>query len=108
MIYAIIGLIVVGVGVAVLLIFKPFDRKESEQCYHLWGSVEDGWQYCTKCGSARIAGCVHDWDVEKRSTITRVTDDAQIGEEYIYKCKKCTIRKYVRTSITEEPIVKML
>jgi len=108
MIYVIIGIGIIGVLILLVLIFKPFNKTNTEQCIHLWGAVEDGWQYCTKCGAARISGCVHDWEVEKRSTITRTTDDGQVGEEYIYKCKKCTIRKYVRTSITNEPIVKIL
>lgn len=109
MIYAIITLIIIGIFISIQLIFKPFTRKE-KPCTHIWSEVKDGWQYCSICGLARVAGCVHHWEIETHQKITRKIGDtdSHVGDETHYICKKCTQRKYVRTSLNEEPIVKLL
>lgn len=111
MIYVGITAFVIGIAALLIAIFNPFKRNE-EQCIHMWGPVEDGWQYCTKCSAARIAGCVHNWEEVKKSKITRGTDDGHIrlnlGDEIYYRCSKCSQMKYVRTSLSEEPIVKLI
>lgn len=47
--------------------------------------------------------CAHEWEIEHSSTITRIGLDPKkpntIGSEYIYICKKCTQRKYIRTEL---------
>ena len=106
--YLVGGVLIALIIILWIAIFKPFKHKEKEQCIHLWGNVEDGWQYCTKCGLARVAGCVHDWAEIKNQNIMRSTDSGIIGNEIHYKCKKCSQIKYVRTSLTEEPVVKLI
>lgn len=32
-------------------------------CKHTFGKVEDGYQYCTKCGTAQAAPCRHEWKI---------------------------------------------
>lgn len=86
---------------------NPFRRSEPT-CLHLWNEVKNGYQYCSKCGLARIAGCSHHWIVEKSNKIVRTDTSDSIGEEIIYKCTKCTQRKYVRTYLNCDPVVKML
>lgn len=86
---------------------NPFKRNEPS-CLHIWGEVVDGYQYCSKCSLARIVGCIHEWEIESHKELTRGKDTGIVGEEYIFKCKRCTQRKYVRTSLTGEPIVKMI
>lgn len=84
-----------------------FKRTELS-CLHLWGEIIDGYQYCSKCSIARTVECAHVWEVETNQEITRGEETGVIGNEIIYKCKTCTQRKYVRTSLLEEPIVKMI
>jgi|AntAceMinimDraft_18_1070375.scaffolds.fasta_scaffold06517_5 hypothetical protein len=85
--------------------WNPFIRSEPT-CLHIWGRVENGYQYCTKCGLARTAGCIHEWEIEQQYTVSR--EKKHIGDIIYYKCKKCSQRKYVRTDLYEKPIVKML
>jgi hypothetical protein len=30
-------------------------------CFHKYGKVEDGYQYCKKCGKAIVIPCDHKW-----------------------------------------------
>jgi len=106
--YLIVVLAIIVVLSVVVIVFKPFQRVEKEQCMHLWGDVSDGWQYCSKCGLARVAGCVHEWKEVSNHNITRSTDNGVIGNEIHYVCKKCTQGKYVRTSLNEDPVVKLI
>jgi hypothetical protein len=82
--------------------------KRSTNCLHLWGPIEYGYQYCTKCGIARIADCRHNWEVERSNKISNTLTNNTIGEETVYKCILCTQRKYVRTELNKEPISKFI
>jgi hypothetical protein len=84
----------------------------NNDCKHLWGPIEEGYQYCTKCGMARIVECRHEWEIEKEGNISRTDrisgNENVIGRETVYICKICTQRKYVRTQLDEEPVVKLI
>jgi len=87
--------------------WNPFKRTEIN-CMHLWGAIEEGYQYCTKCGLARVVECRHEWEVEKSGKIANTVNNNQIGDETVYKCKLCTQRKYVRTELGKEPISQLI
>ena len=54
-------------------------------CIHKYGKVEDGYQYCSKCGKAVVIPCNHKWEniAERSSTLT----GHQNG--FIQQCEKC-------------------
>lgn len=106
MIYAIIFLGISFIVSMVMYVYKPF--KQDTECKHVWGPVTDGYQFCNFCGLSRKAECVHDWELEDESRITRTADDAQIGKTQIYKCSKCSERKYVRLELGSDPVSKII
>jgi uncharacterized OB-fold protein len=55
-----------------------------------YGKVEDGYQYCLKCGKAILAPqpkCQHKWIREEEIEIT--SNGWVLGKLYIDCCKKC-------------------
>jgi hypothetical protein len=62
-------------------------------CEHEWGLVEDGYQYCKKCGEAKTAppkGCDHVW--EEKATHDFYLDidhSCEVGIVIILECEKC-------------------
>jgi hypothetical protein len=111
-IISIIGLIIVGI------LFGPkiWASILKEECKHQWGPITNGYQYCAKCNLAKatpVITCEHDWQVEKENRIQRPSFTIKgelntIGSEIMYKCSKCSQRKYVRTEISKDPVVQLL
>ena len=64
-------------------------------CKHKWGKVEEGYQYCEKCGKARAAPekiCSHHWvemDSYKLSNIFSRDRDSFNSVTYIMRCSGC-------------------
>ena len=59
-------------------------------CKHKYGKVEDGYQYCTKCGTAREVGCNHQWErigEMKRKALWSSSGFSEIT--FVLQCKKC-------------------
>lgn len=108
MIYAII--IISLILILQFLLILDLYKKLGVKCKHLWKKHSETQQICTKCGEISNIGCDHNW--EKESTVdiysTNLRKDKVItGSETIYICKKCTKRKYVRLSLSEDPVVKI-
>lgn len=60
-------------------------------CKHKFGKIEDGYQYCTKCGKAKAAPfreCEHKWEIINQFSI-QITDNWTNGILYICQCTKC-------------------
>lgn len=61
-------------------------------CWHKWGEIKDGYQYCKKCGLAISAPCNHVFKeisvhtIERNSTILGLRT---VGEFHILQCVKC-------------------
>lgn len=60
-------------------------------CFHKFGKVEDGYQYCTKCGKAILVPCNHNWETLSMRDLFRTTDGVKslIGTMYQLRCTKC-------------------
>ena len=107
--YLYLALLAFFVFGGILLIIK---QKQSVKCVHVWGKVEkDNYQYCKRCGEAKVGpGCQHVWEVERRDDVQsqRSGKYVTVGEETVYKCKKCAERVYTRTSVSHDPITHVL
>jgi len=68
-------------------------------CWHKWGEVKDGFQYCKKCGLALSISCNHIWNTISEGDI--VHSDKIVGKMYIQKCKKCGEIKSISTYVGE-------
>lgn len=59
-------------------------------CFHRWGKVNAGYQYCSKCSKARIVSCAHRWQAVKE---TRVFPDEHsrlpTKVRYTLRCQEC-------------------
>lgn len=69
-------------------------------CKHKYGKVDDGFQYCEKCGKAESAPektCSHKW--EEFTTLTVSNRFTHHTMEYIYvmKCSVCGEMKKIST-----------
>ena len=63
-------------------------------CFHKWDKIEGRYQYCKKCGIARIVPCIHDWKLIKEVDLFTWYDIKPIGLVLIYECSVCkAIRK---------------
>lgn len=62
-------------------------------CWHKWGEIKNGYQYCKKCGIAIPVPCSHVWEtINTLVTSTQYIDlnkTVNTGELYVLKCKKC-------------------
>lgn len=58
-------------------------------CFHNWGRVEEGYQYCTKCGLAKKVQCRHIWKEIYNSEVIRRSTGAVIGYCFILQCSHC-------------------
>lgn len=63
-------------------------------CAHKWGKVqEDGFQYCDKCGKAKLAPqksdgkCQHYWEQIDRFNTTELGAIKRIT--FLYECTEC-------------------
>lgn len=56
-------------------------------CFHKWGKIEDGYQYCSKCGVARTVSCSHIWG--ELGSADMFTFGKVTGRMYVLKCNKC-------------------
>jgi len=65
-------------------------------CKHKFGRVEDRYQYCDKCGTAKAAPareCEHVWqEVTQMNTTSRLNGSLQ-KITYVMKCTKCANMK---------------
>lgn len=65
-------------------------------CNHKWGKIENGYQYCEKCGKARLVKCNHLWEPFREIKV--YNDLGGIYHKYIFKCKNCGKIKKVKSS----------
>lgn len=63
---------------------------------HKYGKIEDGYQYCVKCGIAIVAPCKHNWEKLYETTYNIETFGGKwrSGTLLVYECSECKeIRK---------------
>lgn len=68
-------------------------------CFHKYGKVEEGFQYCNKCGiSKRVSPlkCNHEFEIIERGNVSWYGDIC--GTWYLQKCTKCGELKYFKTT----------
>lgn len=61
-------------------------------CKHKYGKVEDGYQYCEKCGKAITAPlrqCNHKWVELTQYTVSNIVGHNVTGNIYIMRCEHC-------------------
>lgn len=62
-------------------------------CFHKFGEVKDGYQYCEKCGIVNMVPCSHKWETIQVCTKFRKHEitgrEMEIGKIYHQKCKLC-------------------
>jgi hypothetical protein len=62
------------------------------QCNHKYEVVQpDGYQYCRKCGEARLIPCFHKWEMFDQVDKIGQIDGQVHGRVYIQKCAKCGV-----------------
>ena len=71
------------------------------ECKHKYGKVEDGFQYCEKCGKAIPAPekiCSHNWTEVAKFGFGPAWADYTSHFDYIMKCSHCGDMKKISTS----------
>lgn len=73
-------------------------------CWHKWGEIKDGYQYCKKCGIAIPVPCNHKWETICESNIlTAVPGGHNItGKMYAQKCKICGEIKKMKVELYDK------
>lgn len=67
-------------------------------CWHKYGKVEDGYQYCEKCGKAIVSPCAHKWKRVEAFDVKDVFLNGRVRYHiYVYECEKCGEVKKVST-----------
>jgi hypothetical protein len=56
-------------------------------CFHKYGKIEDGYQYCSKCGKAKVAPCIHNWNFYKE--YKKEVGGCGYTIVIVRKCSKC-------------------
>ena len=88
--------IVLIIAAAVLLIMAIDYVSRKSMCDHYWGDIKEGYQHCTRCNEAKAAPpkpCEHVWEKEQEYSSTTVETNIKYDYIYIYKCKKCGVRR---------------
>lgn len=65
-------------------------------CFHKWGEIRDGYQYCDKCNAARVVGCCHKWKTVETGVLRQRSVTGEwlgVGRTYYSECEKCGIHK---------------
>lgn len=60
-------------------------------CFHKYGNIENGYQYCEKCGKAKPVKCNHIFTIIRAVRLTYHGDN--VGTKIIFQCQKCGIIK---------------
>jgi len=61
-------------------------------CKHKFGKIEDGYQYCERCGKAIVAPCAHQWNLIQEATMKWF--GTPTGKIIVQQCSRCgEIRK---------------
>lgn len=69
-------------------------------CKHKFGEIKEGYQYCSKCGIAKVVDCNHVWEERDKTTLVdnmRSANPSTLGWSYIDRCKKCGKINITRT-----------
>lgn len=62
------------------------------RCKHKFGRIEDGYQYCEKCGKAFAVErpeCKCSWEEIEHYTITNTVMGNTLTHIYVLRCKYC-------------------
>ena len=61
-------------------------------CFHKYNKVEDGYQYCKKCGKAIVAPCSHKWELIKTLEVSNAfSGDKANHYIFVLQCSNCGI-----------------
>jgi hypothetical protein len=63
---------------------------------HKYGKVEDGYQYCIKCGYARNIPHEHHWIKTEQISVYGSNGKIPVAYVYVYNCSICGEIKKVR------------
>jgi hypothetical protein len=59
-------------------------------CFHRYGKIENGYQYCSKCGIAKAIPCSHTWKLTNEIVVTGGwSETIPLGYIYVYHCNRC-------------------
>jgi hypothetical protein len=59
-------------------------------CFHSYGEIRDGYQYCKKCGKAILVPCNHKWTILSQGKLGgRCNPNLTVGNFYDRQCEKC-------------------
>ena len=66
-------------------------------CFHKYGKVENGYQYCSKCGKAARVKCSHIWKNYKQyNCFDSKLDEIPRYVKFILMCQKCgSLKKFI-------------
>lgn len=67
--------------------------------FHKYGKVEEGYQYCLKCGKAIIAPQqhIHKWFLRTEISLVDGWSREPCGHIFLYECENCGEVKKVKT-----------
>jgi len=58
-------------------------------CIHRYNKIENNYQYCKKCGIARVVLCAHVWQAKDKIITKFVWQKKFMETGYVLQCKKC-------------------
>lgn len=66
-------------------------------CKHKYGKIDNGYQYCEKCGKAIVAPCAHKWkilqEIHRYPYSFGEKGDIPSGIVKIFICERCGITR---------------
>ena len=66
-------------------------------CFHKYGKIDNNYQYCEKCGKAKIIPCFHTWQLTKEINVfSWINSSLPEYFVHIYHCIKCGEVKKIR------------
>ena len=60
-------------------------------CFHKYGKIENGYQYCQKCGKVIAVPCNHKWETKSEESVNQSYGARLIhkGSFFILRCINC-------------------
>jgi len=68
-------------------------------CFHRFGEITDGYQFCSKCHKAILVPCNHHWVEKEYYDIRNRLVGVIVGIVHIRECSKCGELKQFKTDV---------